>query len=94
MRSTWGSRPTLQMDALPCGSAWKWVIPALQPVYGLRHPQPRALAAERNWRSDKAPAVNAAAGSQDSTQPPRRLFEQACLPLLDVIDPDRQPPVP
>src|SRR5581483_1714310 len=36
IRSTWGSRPTLQMDALPCGSAWKWVIPALHPVYGLR----------------------------------------------------------
>lgn len=29
-RLTWGSRPTLQMDALPCGSAWKWVIPAPQ----------------------------------------------------------------
>jgi hypothetical protein len=24
------------MDAFPCGSAWKWVIPALQPTYGLR----------------------------------------------------------
>ena len=56
------------------------------------HPQPRALAAERNRRSDKAPAVDTAAGSQDSAQPPRRLFEQACLPLLEVIDPDRQPP--
>jgi len=32
IRSTWGSRPTLQMDAFPCGSAWKCVIPALQPV--------------------------------------------------------------
>jgi hypothetical protein len=31
-----GSRPTLQMLALPCGSTWKKVQPALQPVNGLR----------------------------------------------------------
>lgn len=24
----------MQMDAFPCGSAWKWVIPALHPAYG------------------------------------------------------------
>ena len=55
-------------------------------------PQPCALAAERDRRSDKALAVNTAAGIQDSAQAARGLFEQARLPLLEVADPGRQPP--
>ncbi len=35
MSGSCGSRPTLQMLAMPCGSTWKNVCPALQPVNGL-----------------------------------------------------------
>jgi hypothetical protein len=55
------------------------------------HPQPCALAPEGDRRPGEAPSVNSPAGSQDSIQSPRRFLKQACLPLLEVIDPDWQP---
>ena len=58
------------------------------------HPQPRTLPAERNRRTDKAPAMDVPARIQDSAQSLCRFFEQAQLPSLEVIDPDRQPAVP
>lgn len=36
IRFTLGSRPTLQIEAMPCGLTWKKVWPALQPVKTLR----------------------------------------------------------
>jgi hypothetical protein len=35
-RLIYSSRPTLQIETRPCGSAWKNVCPALQPVKTFR----------------------------------------------------------
>src|ERR1700761_4787507 len=56
------------------------------------HPKPRALAAEHDRRSDGVRPVDAADRFKDNTQKLRRLFQQAHLPCLEVIDPDGEPP--